>query len=422
MVRQVSRRGFLKVAGLTAAVGVLAACGEDAAPAAAPAPAPAAAPAAAPAPAAAAAAAPAAKPAAAAAAPAAAPAAVAKPAAEVAPTQKFKGVKIVLGTWDSYMDVHREAFLDDFEASTGAKVSLSPGNTGAGIAKVRATASNPELDVMMWDANGAVATGRQGLIEVVDLARIENLGQLHPRFLPSEWAVPFGAYMQAAMHQTTKGKALKGYQDWWGAALKNAYAHPEWSVSPIVKWVIAGAYAHGETEYAISENTWNAMGYLKVEQAHHMITNNEITAELFKTGEVLAAFSSPERWRKFLVQGYPMEMDLYGEQGYFAEGVVNSLVLGHKTPSELLYTFVNKSILPKAQLAYANANFWIPMSPEVKPTGIAAKNTPVGLEGLSKAVFSNLDFTASMRVPWVEKLKRMTSTESDAYDTSTRLA
>ena len=84
--------------------------------------------------------------------------------------RRFDGETLRVQFWaGSEGQTIRSGVVDPFVQKTGAKVVVAEGWTSASIAKLRAEKANPSTSVYLMDDIGVVSTGREGLLEPLDL-------------------------------------------------------------------------------------------------------------------------------------------------------------------------------------------------------------------------------------------------------------
>jgi putative spermidine/putrescine transport system substrate-binding protein len=325
----------------------------------------------------------------------------------VAQTQKFKGESITLQGWGDGTDYMR-VFGDKFEADTGAKLVFQSGYTSQSIAKIKATAANPEIDISFFDAIGGVVLGKEGLLDTLEISGIPNAQYVHPKFIIAGGkALGWGFYCNTLIHQSeVVTTPPSSFSEMWNPAYegKTTYPNIEWTDG--LKWLIACSLAQGEDEYTISDTTWDKIKELKDEQ-HSIHTNREATAELFKSGEVVFGFSQPAMWRKYIEDGYPIVNDYNPDEGFFAEGIAVAMVKGHKAPTELCYELINRVLDQETQKSFAIDNWWSPVDARVELPDSVSKYIPSGTDDLENARLTNHDLLSAVRVDWMERYKRL---------------
>src|SRR5688572_18045797 len=76
--------------------------------------------------------------------------------------------------------------VDPFVEETGAEVIVEYGFTSGSIAKVRAQAADPQLDVVLMDDIGVLTVAPDNLLQTLDLEKIPNAANVDERFIVSE--------------------------------------------------------------------------------------------------------------------------------------------------------------------------------------------------------------------------------------------
>src|SRR5215831_19495875 len=115
-----------------------------------------------------------------------APAGTAAPAAAAAPTS---APAVAAGQPSSinmmmngglYQDVATRVVLDPFSKAHNVTINVIPANSAPMLTRVKAEASSPTIDAVVWDDPVAVQARDAGLIEAIDAANVPNLKDLAP--------------------------------------------------------------------------------------------------------------------------------------------------------------------------------------------------------------------------------------------------
>jgi len=96
----------------------------------------------------------------------------------------------------------RSGVVDPFVQKTGAKLVVTEGWTSVSIAKIRAEKANPSTSVYLMDDIGVITTGREGLLEPLELSRLSNVADIYPKFFIEGKGIGFFTYVVAIAYNT----------------------------------------------------------------------------------------------------------------------------------------------------------------------------------------------------------------------------
>jgi putative spermidine/putrescine transport system substrate-binding protein len=326
--------------------------------------------------------------------------------------ENFEGKTLHLQAWGGYdKDVIRRLVADPMEKETGVKVVYSEGYTSQSVAKVKATAANPELDVVMMDDVGTIALGNEGLLDTLDLERMPNSGRIHPKFIIGGGkGISYGYYCDCLVGNTDVVKTPPdSFQEMWNPAYRGKTIYPSMEWSDGHKWIIACAMAWGEDPFTISDSTWDKIKELKdnmntifqVEALHH---------EQFKSGELVFGFMQAGKWREAIENGYPIK-NYYTEpkEGYFTIASNAVMIKGHPADEEVIYSYINRLLAPETQAEFAKVKWWAPTNRDAdKLVSDELKELiPVGEEARETGISVNLDHLAAMRPVWMDRWNKL---------------
>src|SRR5579859_7277193 len=77
-----------------------------------------------------------------------------------------------------YQDVATRVVLDPFSKAHNVTINVIPANSAPMLTRVKAEASAPTIDAVVWDDPVAVQARDAGLIETIDTANVPNLKDL----------------------------------------------------------------------------------------------------------------------------------------------------------------------------------------------------------------------------------------------------
>ncbi len=157
----------------------------------------------------------------------------------------------------------RSHVVDPFVQKTGAKMVVAEGWTSASIAKIRAEKANPSTSVYLMDDIGVVSAGREGLLEPVDLSRLPNAVDIHPKFFIEGKGIGFLTYCTGIVYNTSLVKSPPTtWQELWDPKYKGKIAVPPAGAGPALHMAIVAAKINGGSQYNM-EPAWDALRALK---------------------------------------------------------------------------------------------------------------------------------------------------------------
>jgi putative spermidine/putrescine transport system substrate-binding protein len=299
----------------------------------------------------------------------------------------------------------RSHVVDPFVQKTGAKVVVAEGWTSASIAKIRAEKANPSTSVYLMDDIGVVSTGREGLLEPVDLARLPNAVDIHPKFFVDGKGIGFFTYCTGIVYNTNLVKSPPTtWQELWDPKYKGKIAVPPAGAGPALHMAIVAAMLNGGSQYNM-EPAWDALKALKPNVAV-MEQSAAVLSELLRNGEVALVMRTVYLFKPYIEKGYPIGISLAMKEGFFATPGCAAVTKGHPDKRELADAFVNESLGADAQTKMAHTLWFGPTNRKVKLPADVARYLVSTQEQQDAIIPVNLDNLAARREEWVQKYTR----------------
>ncbi|MDQ4132596.1 MAG: extracellular solute-binding protein [Actinomycetota bacterium] len=134
------------------------------------------------------------------------------------PVARFPGQSITMLVYSGITErLYKDNFVPQFEAATGAKVTIDAAWT-EGIARLQASpADNPAFDVVLTDPTQGLPAIQSGLFQQIDTDKIPNAKQFAPQLLDTSvwrdgWGLPF--HSSAMTLATNTSARPQPYQSW----------------------------------------------------------------------------------------------------------------------------------------------------------------------------------------------------------------
>lgn len=299
----------------------------------------------------------------------------------------------------------RSHVVEPFIQKTGAKVVVTEGWTSASIAKIRAERANPSTTVYLMDDIGVVTTGREGLLDPLDLSRLPNAVDIEPRFFIEGKGIGFYTYTSAIAYNTNLVKTPPAsWQVLWEPQYKGKVAILPVGGGPILHLAIVCAILNGGSQYNM-EPAWEALRALKPNIAV-MEQNAAVVAELMRNNEVALVMRTPYVFKPYIEKGYPIAIAHNLKEGIFATPGCAAIIKNHPDKREVADAFINEALGAEAQTRMAQAQWFGPTNRKVKLPPDVARNLVSTQAQWDSIIPVNLDNLAARREEWVQKITR----------------
>ena len=328
------------------------------------------------------------------------------PSSPVEAQRRFDGETLRVQFWaGSEGQTIRSGVVDPFVQKTGAKVVVAEGWTSASIAKLRAEKANPSTSVYLMDDIGVVSTGREGLLEPLDLSRLPNAVDIQPKFFIEGRGAGFFTYVTGLVYNTDVVKTPPtSWKELWDPKYKNKIAIPPAGAGPALHMAIIAAMVNGGSQYNM-DPAWEALKALKPNVAV-MEQSAAVLAELLRNGEVAIVMRTVYLFKPYIEKNYPIGISLAMQEGFFATPGCAAIVKGHPDKRELAEAFVNETLGVDAQTKMAHSLWFGPTNRKVKLPPDVARYLVSTQEQWDAIIPVNLDNLSARREEWVQKYTR----------------
>jgi putative spermidine/putrescine transport system substrate-binding protein len=295
--------------------------------------------------------------------------------------------------------------VDPFVEETGAEVIVEYGFTSGSIAKVRAQAADPQLDVVLMDDIGILTVAPENLLQTLDVEKIPNAANVDPRFIVANGqGIGFFTYVDTLLYNTEAyPEAPTTWRDLWAEDLANKASVPTSNQTPALHVVIAAAILAGGDQFNPDP------GFALLEELRPNVRvlaeNTSQIAELMRTGDVELLSWTSYIFRDFMQDGYPIENTFALEEGVFATPACAAIPEGHPGSQEVAEAFVNKCLEPAAQEGMAEGLWFGPTNSEaVIPEDIARR--VITFADLDNTIPVDLQHLLEVREDWITRYER----------------
>jgi putative spermidine/putrescine transport system substrate-binding protein len=323
---------------------------------------------------------------------------------------EFAGQTLRVLTWtDESGQAAVNNIMKPFEAETGAKIIADlTGATSEMVAKIKASASNPQYDLVILSGVGAIGLADEGLLEKPDPAKIPNLEKVAPdlRFAGDGAAIGYLLSTEGLMYSTARvDPAPTSWKTLWDEKYSGRLflPPPQWIEAmelTLVAIQLAGATIQNP------EPGFDLLEQLK-DRVLTLGENPPQIAELFRSGSLdVGGPTSPLYFPTTMrdpAYGFNIAFDL--EEGFYYDPQFMIIPKGHPGSSEAVYALINYALDAGVQakmaeaVSYGTLNQDVVLPPEVlsrpgvvSPEVLKAKGHSIGTPEL-----------AAVRADWIQR-------------------
>lgn len=299
-------------------------------------------------------------------------------------------------TWNS---VVIQPFQRDHAADVRPVVGLSPDI----LAKLRAQKGNPQIDVVMFNADFATIAAREGLLDTLDAGRIPNLNYvIRAARVPGSRYANFSLdYLDLAYNTQLVRQPPASWKDMWRPEYKGKVTLPDVSIGHWAYFIAAINKTFGKGPFDADA------GFAQLRTLRPnvltMYASHDQIAQLLNQGQAAMGPWGVDRATVQIRAGAPVG-SVVPREGTIAWPISIAIVRGspHKALAE---AYVNLALSAGVEKALATTAFIGPTNEQVQLAGDLAKLLPWAgnFSGLS-----TLDFNELIRVRegWADRWNR----------------
>lgn len=276
------------------------------------------------------------------------------PWVKTAHAQQFAGKELRVLTWsDPTGRAAVRNILQPFESETGARVIPDlTGTTSDMIAKIKASASRPQYDLVILSGFGASTLAEAGLLEEPSWDQIPNSENLFPQYRSGAKGYGVGYYLWSdglLFNTSVYDSTPTSYKVLWEEKAKGrVIALPPQSLGAMELIVVAAKMAGGSAEKP--DLGFKLLAELKGQIL--MLSNNSAQiAELFRANSASAgAVYSPLLFANFIRDPQYRISGIYDlDEGFFTDLQLMVIPKGHPGDRATISALINKAIDPNVQ-------------------------------------------------------------------------
>jgi putative spermidine/putrescine transport system substrate-binding protein len=327
----------------------------------------------------------------------------------LAQDKKFAGKQIRVLTWaDATGRAAVDNIMKPFEAATGARVIADlTGTTSEMVAKIKASASRPQYDVVILSGVGAIGLANAGLLAKPDQSKIPNLERVLPQYKTGAGGFGVGYYLWSdglVFNTKTYQTAPKSYQVLWDDKTRKIFVPPPADLGATELTIVAARLAGGD-----EKNPQKGFDLLKKLKSRILTisTNANQLAELFRSDSIDAGgVYSPLQIADFIRQP---EYNLSGTfdllEGFFVDLQFMVMPKGAPGDGDVAHAFLNQALDPATQGKMAEAVWYGPINQDAVLSEAAKKSPYIASPAVikEKAATIDWDYIATVRDDWTRR-------------------
>ncbi|MER9173587.1 extracellular solute-binding protein [Mesorhizobium sp. M0955] len=336
--------------------------------------------------------------------------ALSMPWVKTALAQEFAGKELRVLTWsDSTGRAAVRNILQPFEVETGARIIPDlTGTTSDMIAKLRASATRPQYDLVILSGFGASTLAEAGLLEEPNWEQIPNSQNLFPQYRSGAkgYGVGYFLWSDALLYNTAVfDHAPKSYQVLWSEESKGGVlVYPPQSLGAMELIIAAAKMAGGDA------NNPDAGFKLLAELKNNLLTfenNPAQDAELFRSKSAISgAVFSPLLYAEYIRDPqYNLSATLDLAEGFFVDLQLMVVPKEHPGDRAAIDALMNRALDPEVQGKMAEEVWYGPTNAKAvlseKAKAIPYIPSPEVIA--SRAITVDADHLASVRDDWVRR-------------------
>jgi len=300
------------------------------------------------------------------------------------------------GFGGSTMDIIQKAVFEPFEAASGAKTQQVPMQSAAALARMKAEAGNPQIDMYQFSGGQEVVAKETGLSQPMAGVPLFDKVPEGLRDRDRHW-VTWAVIAEGLLYRTDRIKEPpRSYKDLLRPEYKGRIAFPAITNGYGMDLLVMLARAHGGGENNI-EPGFAALQRIKDETIFKAASD---LPTLFGQNDIWIVPYDTGNAHKLRQSGLPVAFAT-PEEGSPAVFITACVAKGAKN-ADVAAGVINRMLTPESQVAIADTMRWTPSNPDTRlPAALAAEVPAVGRLAVLDRTRIN-----DMRPAWTDRWNR----------------
>ena len=312
---------------------------------------------------------------------------------------------VIVSTWGFNLDLLNKNISDPFFKEYGIRIVRELGNNSDRLTKLLMRKDKPYVDVVHFADYYAALAKEKGLLQPIDVKKLENYDQLYDFSkdpIGDHYGIAYAVFNYAIVYRTDKVKEpIKSWKDLWREDLKGKIALPDITITQGPAFMMLMNKIWGGEEYDPKlEVAFEKIAQIKDDVVTFYRRSSELI-NLFKMGEVWAAPVARFAWGRLLATGLPLKW-VEPEEGSLGFLSVVSIVKGAKH-LENAYKYIDFLLSKEVQYREAMDLVDSPVNKLVKVPDEIAQKLTYGEDTIKKLIFYDVNFIVKHRDEWIAK-------------------
>jgi putative spermidine/putrescine transport system substrate-binding protein len=305
------------------------------------------------------------------------------------------------GSWE---EAHKAVLVPAFRAATKADMVLDPMLSMDQIAKVKATLSNPPIDVMLHDPGPALIAIDQGLVEPYPVAESKYYGDLIPEAQSPMGPAAFFQVVGLTYNPDKIKSPPTSWADLWKPEYKSRVGITNLNSTLGTGFLVEIARMHGGSETNVDAG-FQAIKDLKPNIAA-VAANPGQLATLYQQGQVDIGPGNFNAIQILKARGVPVEFVSPKEGAIAFKTTIH--IVKNSPNKELAFKLIETAISPEVQAKLMDSPYLIvPTNSKVKMGGEVASVLAKDVDDMKKKfVFQDWAAINQQRASWIERFNR----------------
>lgn len=327
-----------------------------------------------------------------------------------ASAQEFSGKELRVLTWsDATGQAAVNNILKTFEQKTGAKIIPDlTGTTSDMIAKIKASASRPQYDLVILSGFGANALSEAGLLEPADVGALSNLADVSDSYKTGANGNAVGYFLWSdGLVFNTKAypEAPKSYDVLWDAAnAGKIFLPPADNLYAMELIIVASRLAGGDEKNP--DKGFELLKQLR-DRSQLISSNADQLADLFRTGSLNAGgVYSPLELSQYIPNAEYNVSGTYDlAEGFFVDLQYMVVPKGHPGDAATVNALINHALDPEVQGKMAEDVWYGPINGKAVLSDKAKSSPFIPSPEVIASRVNKVDaaYLASVRDDWVAR-------------------
>lgn len=304
----------------------------------------------------------------------------------------------------SYERAVRTAFADPFTAQTGVKVAIQTATSLESVARVRAQAGSPDMDIVTADMIPVTPLLIENLVEELDTSKLNNFNLLYPGTSSPDarWVSPHVGSIGVVYNTNLASTPPTSWLDFWSPDFAGKVALPDMSLSWGPLYLVAMARAMGGSETDV-EGVFTKLKELKP-SIHSFYKAPDALVALLNQDEVAISVWASDRAFAAKAAGSPVEYATLKE-GPMRNMATMVIPRGARN-KDVALDFINFVISTDRQTEFCTLMGYGPTNREVVLPPEIAATVPYGEAQV--AALQGIDLTAAVSAwpNWLDRWNR----------------